>query len=75
MTIFAETSADLNQVYSGSQSKSQTGTITFIGRPSELPSQKNKALQEHRKAAAEVETECSLDVTTSFSKGEQSCAS
>lgn len=50
---YSKTDADLNQAYNGSEKKSVTGEITFLSRLSELPSQKNKALQKSRKAAAE----------------------
>jgi hypothetical protein len=64
-TVLTETNAALNRAYSDSENKSQIGNITFIARLSELPSQRNIALQEHTKAAAEVKTECSFDVSIS----------
>ena len=71
LELFAETSADLNQVGTGSENNSNSEKIAFVALPSQLTSTKNKRLKESTKASTEVELERSLDMTTSSLKAEQ----
>jgi hypothetical protein len=69
--LFGESNADLNQAGTGSENNSDSLKIALIAPPSELPSKKNKALSEPRKASAEVELQRSPGMTTSPLKVDQ----
>jgi hypothetical protein len=73
--FFAETNAGPEQAGSGPENNSDSENIALIALLSELPSKKDKALQEPTKASAQVEVEDSLDMTTSSFKTEQESTS
>jgi len=72
-TLFAETNADPKQA--GSSPENDSEKIALIVLLSELPSKKNKVLQEPTKASAQVELEGSLEISTSSVKTEQESTS
>jgi hypothetical protein len=69
------TNADPTQAGSGPENNSDSEKIALIALLSELPSNKNKALQEPTKASAQVELEGSFDMTTSSLQTEQESTS
>ena len=73
--FFAETNAGPEQAGSGPENNSDSENIALIALLSELPSNKNKALQEPTKASAQVELEGSFDMTTSSLETEQESTS